>query len=269
MAKTANFKDILSRVEKLERTIKAKDDEITKLRDAVRDADKYITDELHKRDAVITDLYAKIEDLSTKTIQAENEELSSVTNETLDLNETGSIEKNKHDLLIIGDSLVHGLDTSSLNPGGDITIECVPGARPDDLVAKFRELSKTESYRRIVVHAGTNMIPKFSPEHVADKITSCLEMVREISPRSKVTFSAVLPKEGPHLLAGINLINERVFRSGLCGHFKTRYGFINHSDFFSNRGIVNGSLFKRDNLHLSDIGIKAFERSLKRLATSK
>ena len=57
MTKPATVKDVLKRVEVLERSLKAKDDEIVNLRDAVRDTEKLFTDELHKRDVIITDLY--------------------------------------------------------------------------------------------------------------------------------------------------------------------------------------------------------------------
>ena len=249
----------------LERFLKVKDDEITSLKSSVRDAEKFFTDELHKRDIIITDLYSKIDDLNSKVTQKAIVEVA--LPETKDSTEL--TVKNEHDLLIIGDSLVRGLDSQSLNPGGDTTVELLPGARPDEMVEKFREMSKTDTYRRIIFHGGTNLIPKYSPTFVADKITSCLEMIRVLSPKSKIAFSGLLPKEGPHLLAGINDVNYRVFQSGLCGHFKTRYGYINHRDFFQNNmGRIEGSLFTKDNTHLSDIGIKAFELSLSRLAKS-
>lgn len=262
MPKVSTVKDVEKRIDVLERLMKLKDNEIIDLKSSVRAVEKLFTDELHKRDVVITDLYSLIDDLKTK-IPSE----AAVAVVSTEITESAEIIKNEHDLLIIGDSLVRELDAQSINPGGDTIIECLPGARPDELTERFREMSKTDSFRRVIVHGGTNLVPKFSPTLVADKITRCLEMIRELSPNSQIAFSSLLPKEGVHLLNGINEVNYNVFRSGLCGHFKTRYGFVNHRDFFlNNMGHVNGALFKNDSLHLSDHGVKAFEKSLKRLA---
>ena len=268
MPKSPTTADILKRVELLESSLKEKDAEISNLKSALQETEKFVADELQKRDIIITDLQCKIDELSSKDVQ--DAASDPVSSELPISSEFESSVKNEHDLLIIGDSLVRGLDTEALNPGGDSTVACLPGARPDDLVEKFREMSKTNSYRRIIFHAGTNLIPKYSPTFVADKITSSLEMIRSLSPSSKLAFSALLPKEGPHLLAGINMVNYRVFRSGLTGHKNTRYGFVHHREYMQNKfGIIDGSLFAKDNVHLSKKGTDAFTRSLSRLVKTE
>lgn len=260
MPKPPAVKDVVKRIDVLERLLKAKDGEINDLKSSLRDVEKLFADELNKRDVIITDLYAKIDDVESKV----STDVVAISTEPT---ENAEIIKNEHDLLIIGDSLVRGLDAQAINPGGDTVVECLPGARPDGVTEKFREMSKTDSFKRVIVHVGTNLAPKYSRSCVADKITRCLEMVRELSPNSQVAFSSLLPKEGDHLLEGINEVNYRVFNSGLCGHYKTRYGFVNHRDFFQDKmGQVNPTLFKEDGLHLSELGVKAFEKSLKRLA---
>ena len=159
------------------------------------------------------------------------------------------------------------LNPEAINPGGDTTIEYVPGAGPDGLIDKFNEISKTTSYKRIIVHAGTNLVPKFSRATFADKIIDTLEKIRKLSPHLKVAFSAVLPKEGDHLIDGINEINYRVKQGGLCGHYRTRYGFVPHVKFFVNSyGQINHRLFQRDGIHLTDMGCRALEKSLNCLA---
>ena len=69
MPKSTTVNEVLKRVEVLERFLKVKDDEITSLKSSVRDAEKFFTDELHKRDIIITDLYSKIYDLHSKLTQ--------------------------------------------------------------------------------------------------------------------------------------------------------------------------------------------------------
>ena len=172
----------------------------------------------------------------------------------------------EHDLLVIGDSIVRGISDTVINPGGDTTIKCLPGARPDDVVAEFRKMSSSHSYKRIVVHVGTNLIPKFSPAYTADKIVQCMEMIRELAPTSKIAFSHILPKESDRLLTGINYINRRVIMSGFSGPSRTRFGNVGHSIQFCNSfGQVDARLFKKDGTHLSDLGVKQFNTSLKLL----
>ena len=253
------------RLEILERSMKKKDDEICELKSSLRSIEQKFDIELKERDAVITDLFSKIEELDSKNQPVSDEigndiELAETTLEPVEVEAPVKVE---HDLLVLGDSLIRHVKPELINPGGDTTIECLPGARPEGLIEKFQEICQTNSYKRIILHAGTNLVPKFSPVTVADKIVDALEKIRTLSPQSKVTFSALLPKEGDHLTAGINEVNYRVEQAGLCGHFRTRYGFIRHSKFFANRlGQVNHRLFQRDRIHLTDLGSRALEKSL-------
>ena len=267
MAKGGIQKSFEKRLEALERSMKKKDDEIVELKSCLRSAEKNFADEIRAKDLVISDLYTKIIEVELKCSAAPTVENihQRESTETDHVDESPDIaipiEKVEHDLLILGDSLVRNLDSSAINPGGDTTIECVPGARPDGLVDKFIELSKTSSYKRIIVHGGTNLVPKFCRTTVADKIIESIESIRNLSPHSKVAFSGLLPKEGNHLLGGINEVNRRVEQAGLCGHFRSRYGFVHHARFFTNgRGEVDHRLFQRDGIHLNDVGSRALEK---------
>lgn len=249
------------RIESLEFRVKLKDDEVAKLASNFQD-------ELRKRDKVISDLTDKIEQIELKnrnsneiTNTNENEELVKQDDLKMD-------EKTEHDLLVIGDSLVRNVNGEAINPGGDTTIECIPGARPENVAETFRQLSKTKSFKRVIVHVGSNLIPRYSPAYVADKITDCLDVVKNLSPSSRLAFSSVLPKIGNHLNPGINVVNSRVVASGRSGPSRCRYGSADHSLFFvNNQGQVNPNLFLRDGIHLSNEGVKNFENSLRRLGT--
>lgn len=254
MPKVSAFdRDILKRVETLERALKSKDGEIETLSAKLRDVEKSFADEIKQRDVVITELSSKIDNLVQST--------------ATDSNDTEQ-EKQEHDLLIIGDSIIRHVDGNAVNPGGETTVECLPGARTDEVIDKFRELSKVNSYKKIVVHVGSNMIPKFTRQHTADKIVECLETVRKLSPNSKLAYSFILPKEGDHLLDGIDEVNYRVARSGSVGPPRTRYGFVNHRNYFLDHGLVDCRLLNNDSIHPSGPGIRALERSLKSINDS-
>jgi len=240
--------------------MKKKDNEIVELKSALRSVEKNFADEIKERDIVITDLFAKLGELKSNdqptAVEAIDHNDSAANLDESSAEVTTPVEKVEHDLLVLGDSLLRNLNPEAINPGGDTTIECVPGARPEGLIDKFNEMSKTTSYKRIIVHAGTNLVPKFSRATAADKIIEALEKIRKLSPHSKVAFSALLPKDG------INEINYRVERGGQCGHYRTRYGFVRHGKFFVNRGHVDRRLFQRDGIHLTDIGSRALEKSI-------
>jgi len=246
------------RVESLEFRLKLKEDEVANLATTLKE-------ELSKRDNIISNLMDKIDvflNSNSNTSTGENEELGSQQ-------DAEPATKIEHDLLIIGDSLVRNVSGESVNPGGDTTIECLPGARPENVAETFRELSKTKSFKRVIVHVGSNLIPRYSPAYVADKITDCLDVIKKVSPRSRLAFSTVLPKIGLHLNPGINAVNNRVVVGGGSGPPRCRYGSADHSSFFANKqGQVNPFLFTSDGIHLSNKGLKEFENSLRRLGTT-
>ena len=253
-------KDLIKRLEAVEKALKEKDAEIVDLKETIKSNELLFASELQQRDATISELDAKIENLTS---------LLPLADEVDDVAGVADSQKPpvvEHDVLLIGDSLLRDLDTNVINPGGETTIKCLPGARPEDVVDEFRRISATHSYKRIIVHAGSNLVPKFSESYVSAKVVECLESIKELSPRSKVAFSQILPKEGVHLVPGINRINAQVWRSGTCGPDRTRFGAIPHGKFFCGRwGDVDASLFARDGIHLSSKGKLQFAKSINNL----
>ena len=244
--KVNDFADFENRLSVLEGLLKAKDAEIAELKVTTAD----LRAKLDLQEAAIANLQSPLEDDSPPTPAI-----------------TAKLDK---DLLVIGDSLVREIDGAVINPDGDTTVTCLPGAQPDDITTKFCELSKTISFKRIVVHTGTNLIPKYSPAFAADKILQCMDTIRELSPSSKLAYSHILPKQGKHLNPGINFINNHVTSSGQSGPSRTRFGFASHHRYFSNSfGQVNGKLFKRDGIHLSASGVEQFNNSIKDLISKQ
>ena len=256
-------KDILKRLEFLERSMKKKDDEITDLKQAIKTAEHSFASEINKRDIVISELYTEIDGLKSpnaNSISTPDAETAVVA----DASEQSPIVE--HDLLVIGDSLLRDLDTGLINPGGDTTIKCLPGARPEDVIDEFRRIAETDSFQRIIVHVGSNLIPKFSTSYVSAKVVECMETVKKLSPGSKIAFSQILPKEGDHLVSGISSINNQVRHSGICGPSRTRFGSVPHEQFFCDWwGNVNPRLFTGDGIHLNANGKLQLAKSMNKL----
>ena len=268
MSKPSWHKDLLLRIEKLERGLKNKDDELRNLRNELRNTKKEFTEELATKDLVISELFVKIENITTlpqNVVTApENTSSNDTSIPTNELDDSATTPKIEEDLLVIGDSLLRNLDVEILNPGGGATVSCLPGARPRDVVKKFRELTKTHRFKRVIVHVGTNLIPKFSRETCSARIIDCLESIRDIAPESKLAFSSVLPKLDQNLLEGINQVNFDVIRSGKLGPKRTRYGHISHVSQFTTAatGAVDRELFTRDGIHLTEKGRLGLAKSL-------
>ena len=243
-----NLSALSDRLDQLERIVGEKDDEISELRDK---ADS-LSEKIRRQDSVIAELHSKLEHVSNDA--------------PVEIPVTQP--KTECDLLVIGDSLVRDVNPAIINPGGGTEIKCLPGARPEDVASEFRKLSNANSYKRILVHVGTNLVPKYSPSCVADKIVQCMETIRELSPNSKIAFSHLLPKESDALLPAIDFINRRVSSSGRSGPARTRFGFNTHAAHFTDRyGRVDRSLYKFDGIHLSKSGVKAFNNSVKAMVS--
>lgn len=246
-----DFTTLSNRLDNFEQLLKDKDTEIQDLKRIHTESTNDLLGKINAQQLLIAELQSKLE--------IDSSPLDPIP---------PSEPKSEQDLLIIGDSIVRDVDSSVINPGSDTTIKCLPGARPDDVVAEFRELAKSTSFKRIVVHVGTNLIPKFSPAYTADKITECLEMIRELAPSSKIAYSHILPKVSDDLLYGINFVNYQVTVNGMTGPTRTRFGHVSHCNSFTNStGRVEPSLFSKDGIHLSRKGKIQLNNSIKNLVS--
>ena len=148
-----------------------------------------------------------------------------------------------HDVLLIGDSIISAADP--------------------EVIEKFEEISQVKRFKRIIVHVGSNLVPRFSPDYVADQVLLCLERIKKLSPNSDVTFSCILPKTSNALLPGISYVNHRVAQSGKFCPARHRFNSLRHSSNFSDEhGHVIPSHFNSDGIHLSLDGALAFNLGL-------
>ena len=172
------------------------------------------------------------------------------------------------DTLIIGDSLADSLNPESINPNGDTTVHAVHGGTPTDIVDAFRKnFHKKTVFKRIVVHFGSNLIPKFSPGYVADNVVeSMLSIKRMAGTKCCVLFSSILPKLDDNLLPAIRYINNRIIHAGFTGPPSVQWGYVeNVFTGFVTRYGVDWNHFKKDGIHLSKSGVSLFNKSIKRV----
>ena len=97
-----------------------KDDGICELKSSLRSLEQKFDTELKERDAIITDLFAKIEELDSKSQPVADEIINDIelAETAVEPVEDETPVKVEHDLLILGDSLIRNLKPEQINPGG-------------------------------------------------------------------------------------------------------------------------------------------------------
>ena len=234
---------------------------------SIAELTKIFNETLKEKDEKIANLEAEIADLrgvknggivlDNVCVGVSDDGVDTVTNEK---------EVTEHDLLIIGASIVDSVDPVASNPNGGSTVVCVRGGSPRDILEMYRKTLQTKKFKRVIVHAGTNLIPIFSKEYVADNLIETMFDIKKLSPDSKIAFSCILPKFNDSWLPEIDYINSRVARAGYSVPDRLRFGFCNHlARFVGPRGTVNPAYFRKDGIHLSNKGSELFNRSLKLL----
>ena len=254
-----NEREILLRLNKLEKRLSDKDSIIDRLNSKIKNLENELKQFKSDRVVAIESLKQKI-----NSIEAQLHELdlpASPPASASDPPPTAAVKERK-DVLIIGDSIIKHLDASSITTK-QTDVKCFPGARCDRILSELSALLKNYEYDHIICHVGTNYIPQHDPQYVSNRILDFLSSVRAIAPLSKVTWSPILPKWNDSMKKGINTINNNIFH---------RYHMIkrisepmDHVSFFKNNvGQVNTKLFCHDGCHLSYEGVNALENSMKR-----
>lgn len=168
----------------------------------------------------------------------------------------------KRELLIVGDSILRGIDTLVCSHDKESrTVCCLPGAQVGDLLERADKLLARAGRDPVVmVHVGTNDIGKGRFEVLQGKFVELAEKLR--SRTSTVVFSGILPV--PRASRGKQNFIWR-FNTWLrtwCR--KEGYRFMGHWNYFWDRG----DLFKPDGLHLNRRGTFALGQRMLRVAES-
>ena len=166
-------------------------------------------------------------------------------------------EKRKFELVIFGDSI-----TKRIIPNNIVKCDenkalnySQGGARVKgiyDQIRQYKSENPDADANNILVHVGSNHIPRESPESTAKKICKLLLYIREEMPKALIFFSGILPKIGSEYFGAIDFINRAV--CDVCVPFRGMY-FICHGLFGMN-GHMNSSLFWEDNVHTNREGLR-------------
>ena len=110
---------------------------------------------------------------------------------------------------------------------------CLPSKKTGEIKEAVNAEIAVVKYQSIVAHSGTNSIPRDSQRKVANDLMQTAVKLKEISPKSNVLLSEVLPKINDHLIPGIRDINFYLHEAAMYLDFQV----IPHPSLIKNNNI--------------------------------
>lgn len=164
-------------------------------------------------------------------------------------------------VLFVGDSQLKYLHHVQLED--NTAVRCTSGFRVEQMWALFSGIVKDHI---IVLHAGTNNVPREEPSTTLHRYQHLLKIIWTSNPTARIIASAVLPRdynvfEGARNNVGfIDGCNRRAqeINDGLekIASKSTLLEFCRHLTFGVDRRTANRRLLSRDGLHLTRRGIQ-------------
>ena len=193
----------------------------------------------------------KLESKSLERLPAGEKDTSSQEDE---------IDKEKIDLLVLGDSIVKHVDVEKIKPGGRNKCICIPGGTVHEIRNSLISESKKSEIGTLILNVGSNHVPYESPISISKQIISFCKEIRAVMPNTRLLFSGILPKLDDNLTPAINHANYRISRSSKENGYKV----IIHKKFFLDDGSINYDLLsKNDFIHPNRHGVAVYGSTLK------
>lgn len=161
-----------------------------------------------------------------------------------------------HDLdsvTILGDSMLKRLDVNrvrrSIDSNKRVIIRTFSGATIEDM-KHYVEPTLKRSPKAIIVHAGTNNIPRDRPEEIVSKLNDLGQHIEQNS-KCQVIISSLITRSDDNLNAKISTTNNLL--ANLC--LKNNWLFIKHIN-------ISKSHLNASGLHLNARGTSTLARNL-------
>ena len=166
----------------------------------------------------------------------------------------------KFELVIFGDSITKRIDPSfiarcekSLALNYSVGRAKVRGVY--EQMRTFRENHQEAAVTNVIIHVGTNHIPRDHPSDITTKSQLLLHTTKEFQ-NTSIYFSTILPKFNNTFFEMINQVNSEIFE--LCSYYH-QLRFIQHQDSGANHE-MNNKLFWKDMIHTSNNGLRQLAR---------
>ena len=122
----------------------------------------------------------------------------------------------KKTVMIIGDSMVNGIEESKLSKSRHIRVQPLSGAKIEDLQANLDELLHND-LEKVVLHAGTNNSTNDTPEDILDKLKTLVDTIQTALPECKVIVSSIIKRtDNQKANAVCEKVNRLLKSSDLC-----------------------------------------------------
>lgn len=146
-------------------------------------------------------------------------------------------------VLIIGDSILKGIDVKGLNKDVDVT--CLRGGKVADVLRTIKEVDM-RCYAKVVVYVGGNDVANGE-----DVFSIYGEMKSLLKTINKDKCEVKLCSLAPRVDVDVTAINDTILQ--LCGDMKVGHICV-YPAFTYGNGLTVKNYFQRDNIHLSRSG---------------
>ena len=201
--------------------------------------------------------FSKIQPSKTKSnnFSFTEENVETINNELDDSNLSETRKKKvenygkikKKTVLIVGDSMLNGIEESKLSKTRHIRVQPIPGGKIDDIKENLNDLLH-EELQKVIIHVGTNNAMTDTPKEIFEKLISLKHQIESILPKCEVTISNLIMRTDEPKASKINEEVNSFIKSASI-------------NFVENSNIKGKQLGKRG-LHLNIQGNKMFARNL-------
>ena len=153
----------------------------------------------------------------------------------------------KKTVLIVGDSMLNGIEESKLSKTRHIHVQSIPGGKIDDIKENLNDLLH-EELQKVIIHVGTNNAMTDTPKEIFEQLISLKHQIESILPKCEVTISNLIMRTDEPKASKINEEVNSFIKSASI-------------NFVENSNIKGKQLGKRG-LHLNIQGNKMFARNL-------
>lgn len=157
--------------------------------------------------------------------------------------------------LIVGDSILKGIFPRKIDFSGSTKIRTLRGRQLHDVRNFLAKLDLT-SLDTLIIHAGTNDVPKFTGAEIVAFFEETIRELKSAHPNLTIFISSILPREdlqAPTIPEKINFINEKLKVMSMKLHFH----------IIDNNDTLHDPDLRYDGLHLTERGTALLVRNFK------
>ena len=97
----------------------------------------------------------------------------------------------KKTVLVVGDSMVNGIEESKLSNTCHIRVQPIPGGKIEDIQQNLKDLLH-EDLETVIIHAGTNNATTDTPQMIVDKLITLKRNIERSLPKSHIIISKLI-----------------------------------------------------------------------------